>query len=240
MTEQVFLILSIVAVLACVVNGFGILAIIKARDWAKKAMNYFMLFAAGILISMPLMYAIPMAIQKNPLAAIAVFLGFLFLYLSNELIGYHTSKNLKFGIIAVIGIGVHSFIDGIIYSITFSSSIFIGLLVAFGMVLHEFAEGIITYTVLMKSKVKKSKCAFYAFIVAALTTPIGAFVSYPFVSTLPQDVMGLLLGFSAGVILYVGASHLLPEARASGARYGYLAFLAGVALSVGMILTKIL
>jgi zinc transporter ZupT len=41
----------------------------------------------------------------------------------------------------MLGIGLHSFIDGFIYSITFSVSIFTGALAATGMVLHEFPEG---------------------------------------------------------------------------------------------------
>ncbi len=45
----------------------------------------------------------------------------------------------------MLGIGIHLFIDGFIYSITFTVSIFTGVLAATGMVLHEFPEGIITY-----------------------------------------------------------------------------------------------
>jgi zinc transporter ZupT len=46
----------------------------------------------------------------------------------------------------MLGIGFHSFIDGFIYAITFTVSIFTGLLAATGMVLHEFPEGIIGCT----------------------------------------------------------------------------------------------
>ncbi len=45
-------------------------------------------------------------------------------------------------------IGLHSFIDGVIYSIAFTR-ILTGVLGTMGMVLHEFPEGIITYFVLM-------------------------------------------------------------------------------------------
>jgi zinc transporter ZupT len=50
----------------------------------------------------------------------------------------------------MIGIGFHSFIDGLVYSITFTVSIFTGMLAAIGMVLHEFPEGIITYLLLLR------------------------------------------------------------------------------------------
>jgi zinc transporter ZupT len=45
----------------------------------------------------------------------------------------------------ILGIGFHSFVDGVIYSITFVAEIFTGALTALGMVLHEFPEGIIAF-----------------------------------------------------------------------------------------------
>jgi zinc transporter ZupT len=50
----------------------------------------------------------------------------------------------------MVGIGIHSFIDGIIYSVTFSVSALTGTLVSIGMVMHEFPEGVFTYVLLRK------------------------------------------------------------------------------------------
>ena len=52
--------------------------------------------------------------------------------------------------LSMIGIGFHSFIDVLVYSITFTVSFFTGMLAASGMVLHEFPEGIITYLLLLR------------------------------------------------------------------------------------------
>jgi zinc and cadmium transporter len=52
------------------------------------------------------------------------------------------------GITPALGIGFHSFVDGIIYAVTFNVSVFTGVLAAIGMVLHEFPEGVITYMLL--------------------------------------------------------------------------------------------
>ncbi|MDJ1434326.1 hypothetical protein [Halostagnicola sp. A-GB9-2] len=71
-----------------------------------------------------------------------------------------------------------------------------------------------------------------AFFVAALTTPIGAFVAYPLVSRLGESQLGLLLGFVSGVLIYVSAAHLLPEARTYETEHSMLALLAGVALAL--------
>jgi zinc and cadmium transporter len=227
------------AISAAIFNGIGILAVFRYKEWAEKIKNHFMCFAAGVLISSPLILALPQAVSKNFYAGFAALGGFLFMFFSDKVIRSRSKqKELAFGITAVEGIGIHSFIDGIIYSVTFSVSIFIGLLAGIGLVIHEFAEGVITYAILIKGGVKEKKALFYAFIVAAITTPIGAFIAYPIVNKLSDSVLGILLGFVAGVLIYVSASHLLPEAREQNQKHSTLAFLCGVALALLMMFIK--
>ena len=78
--------------------------------------------------------------------------GYLALYLFNRFITvFVCDKNheLAIGLIPMLGIGFHSFIDGVVYSITFSVGMFTGVMTAIGMVLHEFPEGIVTYVLLI-------------------------------------------------------------------------------------------
>jgi len=227
-----FTFITIFALSAMVVNTFGIWVIYKNKKWAEKTKEYFMCFAAGVLISSPLIMAFPEAVEKNPHAGFAAILGFLFMFSSNKVIKYKTKQTeLAFGITAIEGIGIHSFLDGIIYTVTFNVSAMTGVLTGIGLVIHEFAEGIITFSVLLKGGFSAKKAMFYAFLVAALTTPVGAFVAYPFVSKFNNSVLGLVLGFVAGVLIYVSASHLLPETREYEKKHSYLSFLLGIALS---------
>lgn len=110
----------------------------------------------------------------------------------------------------MVGIGLHSFIDGIIYSVTFNISFFTGILAAIGMVLHEFPEGVVTYLLLRKGGFSKKKSIIFAFLSAAVTTPLGTFISFPLITKLSQNNLGILLAISAGALVYVGATHLLP------------------------------
>jgi zinc and cadmium transporter len=234
-----FLWIALFALASALVNGLGILSIIKYREWAEKSLPFFMCFAAGILISTPLILALPNAVRSNPYAGFTALCGFLFLFLSNKLIKYYTEKReLAFGLVAAEGIGIHSLIDGIIYSVTFNVSILIGILSATGLVIHEFAEGVITYIVLLKGGLSKKASALYAFLIAGLSTPIGAFLVYPFVSKVEKSTLGLMLGFVAGVLLYISASHLLPEAREYERKHSDLAFLCGVGLALFIMFTK--
>ena len=229
------------AILAAVVNGIGILAIFKHKAWAEKAKNYFMCFAAGVLVSVPLVLILPKAIEKSFYAGFFALFGFLFMFFSNEMIRHFTKKkSLTFGIVAAEGIGIHSFVDGIIYAVTFQSSILIGILAATGMVVHEFAEGVITYLVLRNAGVKEKTAMFQGFLIASLTTPLGAFIAYPIVSRLGELEISFMLGFSAGVLLYVSASHLLPEAKRAEEEHSLIAFLMGIGLALIIVLTDLL
>ena len=49
-----------------------------------------------------------------------------------------------------------------------------------------------------------------------------------------------MLGFVSGVLLYVSASHLLPEARQEEKEHSYIAFLSGVGLALFIVLSKLL
>ncbi len=231
------------SVLACIVTTIGIFIISKFAGWGKKYMVYFMAFAAGELISVSFLHIFPESFKMNEQGPMYLLVGFLLLYIFGLIIGYKhgEKKELKeytSGIIPVIGIGFHSFVDGIIYSVTFSVSIFTGVLAAIGMVLHEFPEGIVTFLFLLKGGFKKNKARVYAFLAAAISTPLGALVSYPFISRIRGSTLGMLLAISAGALIYVGASHLLPEVREENRKYTLLALAAGISVAVLIVLSK--
>jgi zinc transporter ZupT len=138
----------------------------------------------------------------------------------------------------LFGIGFHSFLDGVVYSISFSVSMFTGSLVALGMVLHEFPEGIVTYTLLIRGGFSERRSFALAFFAAALTTPLGTLVSYPFVSRIDAPLLGLLLALSAGALIYVGATHLLPQAEREPRRFSLIALGAGILVAAGIVLSE--
>jgi zinc and cadmium transporter len=67
---------------------------------------------------------------------------------------------------------------------------------------------------------------------------LGTLVSYPFINTIKQSTLGILLAISAGALIYVGASHLLPAVERENRRYSFLALAAGVLIAVLIIISK--
>ncbi|MCF8082157.1 MAG: ZIP family metal transporter [Deltaproteobacteria bacterium] len=231
------------SVLAASVTTIGIYVIRRFDRWGRENSIYFVCFAAGVLISVSFLHIIPKAFAMNDNAPVYLFLGYLSLHLFNRFINAFvcdksSDEQYSIGLIPMFGIGFHSFIDGFIYSITFTVSVFTGLLAATGMVLHEFPEGIITYLLLIRGGFSGRTAFVLAFLAAAVTTPVGMLVSYPYISDINRPFLGALLAFSAGALVYVGATHLLPQAETEQKKYSLFALGAGVLVALVIILSK--
>lgn len=231
------------SLLAAVVTTIGIYTIRHFESWGRKYSIYFVCFAAGVLISVSFLHIIPKAFEMSINAPAYLLGGFVLMHMFNRFITAFVCErgvdaHLGIGIISMVGIGFHSFIDGFVYSITFTVSIFTGALAATGMVLHEFPEGIITYLLLLRGGFNEKASLVLAFLAASLSTPLGMLVSYPYISRIDDTLLGALLSISAGALVYVGATHLLPQAEKEPRKYSLLALGAGIMVAVIIVLSK--
>ncbi|MGC1952996.1 MAG: ZIP family metal transporter [Gammaproteobacteria bacterium] len=230
--------------LAAGVTSIGIYSIRHFGAWGRRNTTYFMCFAAGVLISASFLHIIPKSLSMNPHAPVYLLLGFLGLHLFNRFITAFVCEKdpgkaeYGIGIIPTLGIGFHSFIDGFVYSIAFTASVVTGVLATAGMVLHEFPEGIITYLLLVRGGFSEHRSLLLSFFAAALSTPLGMLISYPFISQTATPLLGALLAASAGALVYVGATHLLPQAEREPKRYSLVALAGGVLVAVAIVMSK--
>ena len=77
-----------------------------------------------------------------------------------------------------------------------------------------------------------------AFLAASISTPLGMLVSYPYISQIDQSTLGALLSLSAGALVYVGGTHLLPQAEKEHRKYSLFALGAGIVVAVIIVLSK--
>lgn len=238
-----FAVVIAASTVACAVTTLGIIVIGQYQSWSRRYSAYFVSFAAGVLITVSFAHLIPESIEMSRHAPVYMLVGFFGLYVLNRFLHVYLCHEYEcpdysVGIIPMLGIGLHSLIDGAIYSITFNVSIFTGLLAAIGMVFHEFPEGVITFVLLERGGLGPRKSALYAFLAAAFSTPVGALLSYPFVSRINETTLGALLAVAAGALVYVGATHLLPEVEEQRTGYTILTLAAGVLVGALIILFK--
>lgn len=238
-----FAIVLAASTVACAVTTLGIIVISRYEKWSRERSAYFVSFAAGVLITVSFLHIIPEAIEISGRAPAFILVGFMGLYVLNRFVNVYLCREYDcreyaIGIIPLLGIGLHSLVDGAIYAITFNVSIFTGALAAVGMIFHEFPEGVITFVLMERGGFSRKRSIWYAFLAAALSTPVGATLAYPFVQRVDQGVLGTLLALSAGVLVYVGATHLLPEVEEQGRWQTMLALAAGVLIGVVIIAAK--
>jgi len=229
------------SLLAALVTTIGIYVIRHLEGWGRRNSTYFACFAAGVLISVSFLHIVPKSLGMNEQAPLYLLAGYMFMHLFNRFVtAYVCDKNPEFaiGLVPLLGIGFHSFLDGVVYSITFSVGIFTGILATIGMVLHEFPEGIITYLLLIRGGGSPKQSLVLAFLAAAVSTPLGTLLSYPMISRIEPSLLGALLSVSAGALIYVGATHLLPQAEREPARYSLLALASGILVAAGIIVSN--
>lgn len=241
--EANFWIALLASLTAAAVTTAGIIAIRRYEAWARQNTTYFACFAAGVLIAVSFLNIAPKSFGMNPNAPLYLFTGYMLMHVFNRfLTAYVCDKpetaEYALGLVPLIGIGLHSFIDGVVYSISFTVSMLTGALVAVGMVLHEFPEGIVTYTLLLRSGFSGRRSFLLAFLSAAITTPAGTLVSFPFISRVDAPLLGAMLALSAGALIYVGATHLLPRAELEPRKFSLAALAAGIAVALGIIWGK--
>jgi zinc transporter ZupT len=234
----------VTSLVSAFVTCLGIYTIRRCTAWGQRNITYFMCFAAGVLISASFLHIIPKSLAMTPEAPVWLLVGFFGLHLFNRFLTSLVcekdpeKKDFVIGIIPMFGIGLHSLIDGVIYSIAFTVSILTGFLATLGMVLHEFPEGIITYLLLVRSGFTQRNAMRAAFVAAAATTPIGMLISYPFISRIEQNFLGALLSLSAGALIYVGATHLLPRAEQEKKKFSLVALAGGVLVALIVVMSK--
>ncbi|MFB7518311.1 ZIP family metal transporter [Streptomyces sp. NPDC056144] len=104
----------------------------------------------------------------------------------------------------------HSLMDGIALGAAFQVGGGMGATVALAVITHDFADGFNTFTITSLYGNARRKAV--AMLVADAVAPVvGAASTLLF--TLPEELLGGYLGFFGGVLLYLAAAEILPEAH---------------------------
>jgi ZIP family zinc transporter len=114
------------------------------------------------------------------------------------------------GLTAAAAMVGHSAMDGVAIGAAFQVGGGMGVAVALAVVAHDFADGFNTYTITSLYGNARRKALIMLFADAA--APVAGAASTAFV-TIPEAVLGGYLGLFGGVLLYLAAAEILPEAH---------------------------
>ena len=144
---------------------------------------------------------------------IPIIIGFFIIYIMEKFIMVHSCEEdvcdfHTIGVSAFLGISFHSLIDGLSMGAGFMVKD-IGLMIFLAIVIHKFPSALSLTGILIQGGYKRAKIIKLV-IIFALTTPIGAVITFFVLSNLHENTLAWAIGISAGTFLYIAISDLLP------------------------------
>lgn len=213
---------------------FGVLSVIYVESWARRHHSSLIALAAGVLLGAAFLRLIPQSMEHAEGGLVLVLVGILAFYVIENRMVLHICDEEGcpvhgLGLIALIGIGFHSLIDGIAIGTGFRVGEVVGAVTSIAVILHEYPEGIITYSLLLTEGNRRT--AVVSSILVALATPLGALGAYWILPFLSEQVLGYLLALAAGSFIYIGAADLIPKTHESRAGLNAGLVVSGVVLT---------
>ncbi len=143
------------------------------------------------------------------------------------------------GIFCALAIGIHNFPEGLATFLAAYEDPALGLAIAIAIALHNIPEGI-SVSVPIYHATGSRRRAFGWSLLSGLAEPAGALAGFLVLRTfLNGEMMGLLFGGVAGIMVYISLDELLPISRAYGkghdSLYGLLAGMLIMAASLVML-----
>jgi ZIP family zinc transporter len=124
--------------------------------------------------------------------------------------GSENGRVPEVGLTAASAMVGHSLMDGMAIGAAIQVGGGMGLAVALAVIAHDFADGFNTYTLTRLYGNARRKALMMLFADAAAPV-VGAASTLLF--TIPEQWLGGYLGFFGGVLLYLAAAEILPEAH---------------------------
>jgi zinc and cadmium transporter len=214
---------------AATANIVGALAVTSGRRWSVRALDRMLAFAAGFLLSVAFVDLIPEAIERGGrTAAITALIAYLLVHLSQHTLGRHFHFGEETHAVtpivsrsALVGLLLHTFVDGVAVASGLLVSTAVGALVFAGVLVHKFPEGLAISSLFLAAGASRVTAIMAAAALGAATI-LGVALTDAFAALQAHG-----LAISAGVTIYVGASNLVPELQAREGWSTPLSFVAG-------------
>ena len=124
----------------------------------------------------------------------------------------HATSHGHADTVALAGMSVHNFADGLTTAAAFTVSQTVGLVVVLAIVLHQMAVGLSLGAIMLRAGRERAR-VLVSTTVSASFIVIGV-LFYHWVLPVDEGTQGIVLGIAGGSFLYVAACDLLPEAHA--------------------------
>ena len=152
-------------------------------------------------------------------------------------------KLLRMGLFTALAIGIHNFPEGLATFLAALEDPGVGAAIAVAIALHNIPEGISVSVPIFYATGNRRKAFILSFL-SGIAEPVGAALAYVLLrffvgdadGAVPPQIMGMLFGGVAGIMVYISLDELLPTSRAYGkghdSIFGLVAGMAVMAISL--------
>ncbi len=230
------LLFGIIVALAEILGG---VILVYRRRWNQRTQEILLALGAGFILALVFLNLIPASYETlGESAALYMLIGFSILhFFEHTVVGHlhfgeethtHVMVSRVASLSAVAGLFIHAFFDGFSISIGMQFNFLLGLLIFIAVLLHKIPEGLTTASIMMSATYPR-RTVLYAIFGIGLATLAGVVAALLF-SNVDAHLTGVALAISAGTIVYVGASDLIPEINKSKDRIPPLVVFGGIVL----------
>ena len=223
MKAQIF-VFGVIAAAAVIAGGA---VIVSRQQWPRRVQEVLLSISAGFILALVFLKLIPASFAAaGDSAAIAILIGFAAVhFFEHTVVGHlHFGEEIhrevmvsrRASLSAFTGLFVHAFFDGLSISVGLQYDFFLGLLIFLAVLLHKFPEGLTIGSIMMSAGYPR-KTVFFSAIGIGAATVLGASSAFV-MEHVSAQLAGYAFAFSAGTVVYVGASDLIPEVNQTESR----------------------
>lgn len=206
-------------ILGSVISLIGGLLLISNKKTANALASYATPFAAGALLSAVFFDLLPEGINQSTVetvltSALVGLLGFFFLerflrWFHHHHDEAHEDRSATSRPLIIIGNTLHNALDGVVIAAAFLVSVPIGIITTIAVAAHEIPREIGDFGLLLARGMSR-KGVIIVHIISSLATTIVALFVFALGGSERLPV-GILLGISAGFMLYIATSDIIPS-----------------------------
>lgn len=194
--------------------GLAALLLVNKKVAAKFA-RYGMPFSAGALLGAVFLDLLPEGVEQGSFDTlfISALVGILLFFLAERFIRWfhhhhQHEKSDPASALLIVGDTVHNILDGVAIAAAFLVSIPVGIVTTFAVAAHEIPQEIGEFGALLGKGMRRRKVLLIN-IFSSLAATAAAVGTY-FLGQTNSLPLGVVFGLSAGFLLYVSLSDIIP------------------------------
>lgn len=195
----------------------GGLILLSRKHSAQMLARYAMPFAAGALLAAVFLDLLQEGVGEAPAETVmlAALIGVLIFFLAERFLHWfhhhhqHEGHNDPAVNLIIVGDLLHNALDGVAIAAAFLISVPTGIVTALAVAAHEIPQEIGDFGMLLAKGVSRAKVVLVN-VLSALATTVMAVLTFALGSE-DKLPLGALIGLSAGFLLYIATSDIIPE-----------------------------